>query len=76
MAATARASIITAICSMLAAAAGNAAYGWWRHGRVDWVGVLEFALAWYVSTLALQRIGKWWQKRKLRQTERSLVSQE
>jgi hypothetical protein len=75
VAATARASVTTAIYSALAAAAGNAAYRWWRHGVFDWVGELEFALGWGIGTIALQGIGRWWEKRKQSQAG-TLVNQD
>jgi hypothetical protein len=42
-----------AVYSTLGAATGDAVYGWWRHGKVDWVGSLEFALGWGIGTIAL-----------------------
>jgi len=76
MAATAKTSVSMAIYSALGAATGDAVYGRWRHGVFDWVGILEFALGWAVAALALQGIGRWWDKRKQRQSERPLAHQE
>jgi len=76
VAATARASVTTAIYSALAAGAGNAAYRWWRHGVFDWVGVLGFTLGWGVGTVALLWIERWWQNRAQRKEIGNLAQQD
>ena len=76
MAAKAQTSISTVVYSVLSASAGYAIYGWWRHGEVNWVAVIEFALGWGVATVGLQWIGRLRQKRKRRQEEWHLVHEE
>jgi hypothetical protein len=76
MAAKTQLSNVTIALSVLSASGGDAFYDWWRHGRIDWIGVAEFALGWGIAAVAIRWIGKLWQARTQRQDGRRLTHQE
>jgi len=66
-----RNSLRASLLSAVAACAGNAAYRWWRHGSVDWAGVLEFGLGFTLTAVAIELFVRWRRQRKSRGIELS-----